>query len=178
MISVTSALRAGLAASIGLGGSLLPGCASAPTSNDPARLVANDLDLLTGTPWVGTLTYLDYTSKKQTTIDSSLIVVRTNDTPPAWEFGVGYAKEPHADSKEDVSLKDGGRRLGDEQVVSRTSLPDGVLFITECDGQDDNRAARFRFEHTITPHEYSKRKLVRFVGTTEFFERHIYRWNR
>ena len=178
MISVTVALRVGLAIAAGLGCSLVPGCASSPTSNDPARLVANDLDLLTGPPWVGTLTYLDYTSKKQTTIDSSLIVVRTSDTPPAWEFGVGYANEPHADSKEDVSLKDGGRTLGDEQVVSRISLPDGVLFITECDGRDDNRAARFRFEHSITAHEYSKRKLVRFDGTSEFFERHIYRWKR
>jgi hypothetical protein len=178
MTILRATLRAGVACAIAVGLTLVSGCASSPTGNDAARLTPADLDLLTGPPWVGSLTYLDYTSKQQTTIDSSLIVTRKSDAPPTWEFGVGYSKEPHANSKEDVSLKDGGRTLGDEQVLSRTSLPDGVLFITECNGQDDNRAARFRFEHSITAHEYSKRKLVRFDGTRDFFERHIYRWKR
>jgi hypothetical protein len=178
MTILRATLRAGVACAIAVGLALVSGCASTPASSDAAPLNAADIDRLTGRPWVGTLTYLDYTSKQQTTIDSSLIVTRKSDAPPTWEFGVGYSKEPHADSKEDVSLKDGGRTLGEEQVVSRTSLPDGVLFITECNGQDDNRAARFRFEHRITAHEYSKRKLVRFDGTSDYFERHIYRWKR
>lgn len=170
--------RASLCVTLAVGCAFASGCTSTPASHNATYLSPADLDRLTGPPWVGTLTYLDYTSKQQTTIDSSLIVVRKDDAPRTWEFGVGYAKEPHADSKEELALKDRGRMLGDELVVSRTVLADGVTFITECDGQDDNREARFRFEHTITSHEYSKRKLVRFAETKEFFERHIYRWKR
>jgi len=148
------------------------------TASD-AKLRPADIDALTGPPWVGTLTYLDYTSHEHTTIDSSLIVRRTSDAPPSWEFGTGYAKEPHADAKEIVSLSADGGMLGDERVVSRTPLPGGgVLFVTETDGEDDHRPARFRFEHSITTHENSRRKLVRFDGETEFFERHVYRWKR
>lgn len=142
-------------------------------------LRADDIDALTGPAWVGTLTYLDYTSHQHTTIDSSLIVRRVNDSPPSWEFGVGYSKEPHADSKEVLSLSGDGRTLGEQHVLSRNPLPGGgVRFVTECDGEDDHRASRFRFEHTVTPHEYSRRKLVRFNGENEFFERHVYRWLR
>lgn len=158
-----------------------PGCASGPrpVEGPTVRLIASDIDALTGPAWSGTLTYLDYTSKRPTTIDSSLMVRRTGDSPPAWEIGVGYSKEPHADSKETLKLSSDGAELGDERVVSREPLAGGgVRFITEADGEDDRRPARFRFEHTITAHEYSKRKLVRFEGETEFFERHVYRWTR
>ncbi len=156
------------------------GCSTRGTPIDTAaRLSADDIDALTGSPWIGTLTYLDYSSNKHTTIDSSLIVRRVCDSPPSWEFGVGYSKEPHADTRVIVSLSSDGRTLGDEHVVSREPLSSrGVRFITECDGEDDRRLSRFRFEHTVTPHEYSRRKLVRFNGESEFFERHVYRWMR
>jgi len=170
---------------------LFAGCAAphapyvAPSGSDASRpqpdaprITAEDIDRLVGRPWIGTLTYLDYTSKKQTTIDSSITVTRKAATSATWTVGVGYSKEPHADSSEDVSLSADGTRFGDEVIVARTTLPDGVVFITECDGEDDNRPARFRFEHTITASEYSRRKLVKFNGTGEFFERHIYRWRR
>lgn len=156
------------------------GCAADRTTpSDEPRLTAADIDTLAGTPWVGTLTYLDYQSSRLTTIDSSLIVRRTADAPPAWEFGVGYSKEPHADAKETVALADDGRSLGDEVVISRETLPDGaVRFITEVDGKDDHRPARFRFVHTVSARAYTRSKLVRFEGDREFFERHVYRWSR
>lgn len=166
-----------LIAAIGSGVGCSGNRASTPSSEP--RLHVADIDSLTGPPWVGTLTYLDYTSQQHTTIDSSLIVRRVGDSPPSWEFGLGYSKEPHADSKETIALSGDGQALGDERVVSREALPGGgVRFVTECDGEDDHRPSRFRFEHTLSPHEYSRRKLVRFNGTNEFFERHVYRWGR
>jgi hypothetical protein len=173
-------LAAGLGFTL-LGFTLLgSGCSTSGTSQiGAARIDSADIDALTGPPWVGTLTYLDYTSHQPTTIDSSLIVRRTQDSPPAWEFGVGYSKEPHADSKDVIALARGGSMLGDQAVVSREVLPGGgVRIVTETDGEDDHRHSRFRFEHTITPHEYSRRKLVRFDGEKEYFERHVYRWTR
>lgn len=156
------------------------GCATRGTGHSSgARLLAADVDRLAGDPWVGTLTYLDYTSNQLTTIDSSLMVRRTDASAATWEFGVGYSKEPHADSKEVVSLSGDGTMLGDEVVVSREETADGGLrFVTECDGMDDERPARFRFEHTVTAKEYVRRKMVRFNGEEDFFERHVYRWGR
>jgi hypothetical protein len=149
-----------------------------PTGAGGAPL-PDDIDALTGPAWIGTLTYLDYTTGRHTTIDSSFIVRRVGDSPPAWEFGVGYSKEPHADSKEILSLSADGRALGDMHVLARESLTNGGLrFVTECDGEDDRRSARLRFEHTVTLHEYSRRKLVRFNGESQFVERHVYQWKR
>ena len=154
----------------------LTGCAS------PARLEPADLDRLTGGPWVGTLTYLDYNSGKTTTIDSSLMVRRTADDPPAWETGIGYSKEPHADSAQVVVLGDGGRTLDRQRLLSREVLANGdLVFVTEMKGEDNKRPAMFRFEHRITAGEYSRRKMVRFedgLGDGEFFQRHVYRWKR
>ncbi len=138
-------------------------------------LLPSDIDILTGGPWVGTLTYLDYSSGKSVTIDSSLSVRRVAEA--SWEFGVGYSKEPHADSKEVVTLAAG--MLGGDRVVSRRELPGGgVVVVTESAGEDDHRAALFRFEHSITALEYSRRKMVRLDGEREFIERHVYRWKR
>jgi len=154
-------------------------CLSTLGCSTSARLTAADVDALTGLPWIGTLTYLDYTSGTHTTIDSTLVVQRTSKTAAAWEFATGYSKEPRADSTEIVALSDDGRMLGDARVIQRDALADGgIFFVTESTGDDDHRASDFRLEHSITAHEYSRRKLVRFEGEPEFFERHIYRWKR
>jgi hypothetical protein len=169
---------------------VLGGCAAEPerasraapgaeSRVDGAALLASDIDRLVGKPWGGTLTYLDYTSKKPRTIDSSLVVRRTSSNPARWSLSVGYSKEPQADSSEIVELSADGARLGDERVISRSLQPDGTLvFMTETTGQDDRRAATFRFEHRITATQYSRQKLVRFDGEEAFFERNIYRWSR
>ncbi|MCX5691054.1 MAG: hypothetical protein NTV94_14920 [Planctomycetota bacterium] len=147
--------------------------AGAPTL-EPA-----DIDRLCGSPWVGSLIYLDYTSGQHTTIDSSLTVRKDESKPAAWEFGMGYSKEPHADSRELVTLSADGALLGTEDVIVVQRFSDGrLLFVTECDGTDDNRPARFRFEHELGQHTYSRRKMVKLAGTTEWFERHVYRWSR
>lgn len=156
------------------------GCTtSGGTAADGPRIDPADIDRLTGPPWVGALTYLDYSSRRLMTIDSSITVRRASDDPPAWEFGFGYSKEPHADSTETIALSRDGRRLGDEAVVSREQMTGGgVRITTEADGNDDSRPARFRFVHTITDRAYTRSKLVRFTDEADFFERHVYRWTR
>lgn len=152
-------------------------------SADAAAVVtAADIDRLTGAPWTGTLTYLDYTSKAHTTIKSSLAMARlpeTKEGEAAWDMRVGYADEPHANSGEAVLLKRGGRTFRDAEVVERSVLADGtVRIVTEQDGPDDNRPARFRFVYLLGEKACSIQKLVRFTPQEAFFERHIYRWSR
>ena len=157
----------------------LAGCASQGRSAaGEARVVAADIDALTGAPWVGTLTYLDYTSGKQTTIDSSLMVQRV-EGQTAWTFGIGYQKEPHADATEVVKLSSDGRMLGDETVISRQTLDaGGVVIVTQMRGEDNQRPATLRFEYRIEARRVSKRKVVEFGGSEAPFQRHVYVWER
>ena len=131
----------------------------------PAAITPADVDRLTGAPWKGTLEYLDYTSQKQVTIKSTLAVRRLpaqSDGTTAWSMAIGYTDEPDANSGETAMLS-----------------ADGTLrVVTEQDGPDDNRPARFRFVYLIGPATVSIQKLVRFAPTEAFFERHIYRWGR
>ena len=147
-----------------------------------AAVTPADIDRLAGAPWKGTLEYLDYTSQKQVTIKSTLAVRRLparSDGATAWSMAVGYTDEPDANSGETALLSADGRTFRGEAVLERAVDANGVLrIVTEQDGPDDNRPARFRFVYLIGPATVSIQKLVRFAPTEAFFERHIYRWSR
>jgi hypothetical protein len=165
----------------------LVGCAATGASTGTAVtagavVTATDIDRLTGEPWKGTLTYLDYTSDVETTIKSSLLVARLPDRPNgalAWDMRVGYADEPHANSGETILLARAGRVFRKGNVLERAVLSDGtVRLVTEQDGKDDGRAARLRFVYLLGEKQCSIQKLVRLPPDGAFFERHVYRWSR
>lgn len=139
-----------------------------------------DFDALVGETWRGTLTYLDYSSKKLTTIRSTMRVTPAENG--AWTFAVGYDDEPHADGASTLRITDSGTRIQiddtAERVVSRTNTPTGFQFVTEQQGADDERPATIRKTYTRAADTFSIRKDVRLDGTTEFFNRHVYEWKR
>lgn len=144
-----------------------------------ARALPADFDLLGGPLWRGTLTYLDYTSGKPTTIKSNLLVARLPGDAPVWEWRLGYDDEPKANRGETVTLAEEGRLFDGEVVVERTALPAGAIrVVTETDGEDDHRPARLRHVYTLSASAASLQKLVRFAGTGSFLERNVYRWTR
>jgi len=162
---------------------LIPGCRS-PASSAPhhasSAVVASDFDVLQGDSWSGTLTYLDYSSGKTTTIRSTLQVTRVAEG--SWTFAVGYNDEPHANAADEVRLEQGGLaiRSGDsvEHVVGRTERTGHIEIVTEQPGEDNGTAAVIRRVRTIAPREYSLAKYVCPEGQETFFKRHEYRWAR
>jgi hypothetical protein len=163
------------------------GCAATRASTGTAVIsgavvTATDIDRVTGEPWRGTLTYLDYSSHVQTTIKSSLLMARLPEQPDgafAWDMRVGYADEPHANSGETAVLARGGHVFRDGDVMERAVLSDGtVRVVTEQDGEDDDRVARLRFVYLLGEKQCSIQKLVRLPPDAAFFERHICRWSR
>jgi len=165
--------------------SALGGCKSG------AMVRAADLDRLTGPEWKGTLTYRDYTTDKETSIESTLTVVKVaglaevgNDfadagVTPGWDFRIGYPREPKMNSSEVIKISPGGDRLGDEVVTQRLEMSDGTLrLVTEKRGTDNDLPALFRFVYTITDSVFTITKLVRPESEVEFFERNEYRWKR
>ncbi|MBX3379387.1 MAG: hypothetical protein KF805_04780 [Phycisphaeraceae bacterium] len=155
----------------------------------PPRVTDADIDRLTGPQWNGTLTYRDYTTNKNTTIESTLLVVKapsgtkgTNESAgetSGWEFRFGYPHEPKVDFSKLITLSSDGSRLGDETVTRRASLPGGTLrIVTEKHGTDNDKPAQFQFHYNITPTRLTMTKLVKPDGSSEFFERNEYQWSR
>lgn len=144
-----------------------------------AKLSAKDLEPLEGKPWTGILTYLDYQSKKPTSIKSNLAISRSTVDQLTWTFDMQYPLEPKANKKDEVKLSSDGGTFDGERVVERTKLPDGVLrIVTTKPGKDDDRSATFRHTYLINKTAFSIRKDVRFDGEKEFFERNTYSWTR
>jgi hypothetical protein len=147
-----------------------------------AFLRASDVDLVTGRPWRGELTYRNYGDGKATTIPSALAVVRTNGGfagGAAWDWAFGYPDEPHASAAERWELSADGFTFRGQEITGRAELSDGaVRVLTKIEGEDDGRPATLRYEYEFHRDRCSLRKLVRFTGETEFFERHRYRWSR
>ncbi|MBS1723253.1 MAG: hypothetical protein JSS66_09910 [Armatimonadetes bacterium] len=156
-------------------------CAIFPLSQCPPtdRFLFEDLQRLTDRPWRGTLTYLDYSSNKHTTIKSTLVVERVAGGPTSWMWYFGYTDESSHDSGQTLELKFDGKRFDDESVVSRKMLPQRrVEVVTQSRGKDNDRPATMRHVYRIGDDEFSLQLLVRYDGTNQFFERHIYRWKR
>lgn len=143
------------------------------------RVLDSDFDRLSGKPWKGTLTYLDYTSNKQTTIKSSLFVERVKSAPSSWKWNVGYTDEPEHNGGETIAITASGTMLDGEKVIERKELPGHkIRIVTQFIGDDNKKPATNRHVYSIADAECSLQKLVKFKTDKDFFQRHIYRWTR
>jgi hypothetical protein len=143
------------------------------------RIEPADVQRLAGAPWKGSLTYLDYTSKKQVSIASALVVTRLDADGRSWQFEYRYPDEPKANSTSRVTIAADGLTIDGERVTERSVLAGGIVrIVTEKSGQDDRRPAMFRFTYLVGDSSFSRRKEVKFDGTADYFERHTYSWTR
>jgi hypothetical protein len=151
------------------------GCASM----QPQTIDAADFQILTGTKWAGTLTYLDYGNNQTTSIASNLIVTQSSDNRLKWLFDYQYPDEPKANQKNEVLLSADGRTVDGGRVVEKIYLPGNTLkLVTEKDGKDSQKAAILRYTYLLNTTKFSIRKEVKLEGMGGFFERNEYRWQR
>jgi hypothetical protein len=144
-----------------------------------ARIKRGDLQILTGAKWSGTLTYLDYRSKKKVSIPANLNVRANGEDKWSWIFEYEYPDEPQANNREIVRLGKDGKSLNDEVVLERISLPENtVRFVTEKKGEDNNRSAAIRFTYSLGANRFSIKKEVRYEDEDQFFERNGFDWKR
>lgn len=148
-------------------------------SAQSAKVSANDLRPLEGKEWVGSLAYLDYSSKRKTSIKSNITVTRSSKDKLTWVFAMKYPLEPDANHTEEVKLSPDGGSFDGETVIERTKLSNGVLrIVTSKPGKDDGRDATFRHTYLISRSSFSFRKEVKLESTTDYFERNTYTWTR
>ncbi|MBL0869170.1 MAG: hypothetical protein IBJ18_01175 [Phycisphaerales bacterium] len=150
--------------------------------NSTPAVQSTDFDTLVDHRWSGTLTYLDYTSAKNTTIRSTLRVRTAQPASGIWTIAIGYDDEPHANAASELRLIDAGTAIknGDttERVISRSQSPDAIEIVTEHAGTDDQRPATIRKTYRIAAKAFSIVKRVKFAGSDDFIQRHEYRWTR
>ena len=130
--------------------------------------------------WQGQLTYLDYTSNKPFTMPAFVTVSPTADSN-SFVLYTRYSEEPKANAADTLSLKNNGRFINDERVISRTKTLSGHWeIITENAGVEgnENRQAIFRHIYTIGPNEFIRRKDVRFTDEAHWFTRYTYSFTR
>lgn len=145
----------------------------APRSADSPIVRPGDLDGLRG-EWLGTLTYTDYTTGRQTTISA-----RAESRGSKLQFS--YPDEPGHEHDDDFSIGAGGRTLGGLSVVGRSVATDGTLTIElEERGTDgnDHKPTSFRHVIRIGPATLSLTKLAKPDGAGEYFERSSYNLRR
>ena len=149
------------------------------TAQPQTVVSAADFRQLSG-QWKGTLSYLDYTSNKPFTMPAFVTVSPTADSN-SFVLYTRYSEEPKANAADTLSLKNNGRYINDERVISRTKTLSGHWeIITENAGVDgnENRQAIFRHIYTIGPNEFIRRKDVRFTDEAHWFTRYTYSFTR
>ena len=148
-------------------------------SAQTAKISPDDLKGLEGSQWIGTLTYLDYSSNKKTAIKSNVTISRVAADKFTWTFEYQYPDEPKANSQDSVILSPDGKTLDGETVIERSKLPDGTLkFVTTKNGEDNGKKALYRFTYLASKNNFSVKKEARLEGTTEYFVRNEYAWTR
>jgi len=150
-----------------------------PILGQTPSLKRDDFGPLVGGPWMGTLTYRDYSSNKEVSIPSNLKVTRPTEQNRAWIFEYEYPKEPKANSKEKVVISENGTSIDEGKVVERERLASGALrLVTEQRGKDNDENAVIRHIYLISESSFSITKEVRSESSTKFFERNRYSWRR
>jgi hypothetical protein len=144
-----------------------------------ATVGPDDLKILEGPKWTGTLTYLDYRSNKKTSIKSNITVSR-GEAANTWVFAYEYPDEPKANGTSNVSLTNGGTVFNDQKVIERSVIADAtsLRIVTTKNGTDNDKPAVFRFTYAVTPTSFWIKKEVQLEGSAEWFERNEYRWAR
>ncbi len=145
--------------------------------DDPA-ITTDDLNILTGNKWTGTLSYLDYTSNKDVSIPAEVTVIKTDD-PDAFIFVNEYPDEPKANNTDTIRIEENGKKFGNETVTERITDADGILkIVTMEEGTDNDKHAYIRHTYLIAGNRYTVRKEVRFDDESNFITRHTYIFER
>lgn len=132
-------------------------------------LKPNDLEQMTGKHWTGTLTYLDYSTGKLTTIETELTV--TTKRPGVYAWATDYPKEPGHNSTDEIVISADGKVLDGETVKERAQTNDELKIVTVKSGNDNNKGARFRYTYLIGKKTFSRKKEVCYDGQATWFMR-------
>ncbi|WP_409432060.1 hypothetical protein ACJ3XI_07510 [Litorimonas sp. RW-G-Af-16] len=137
----------------------------------------SDLAVLTGDDWVGSLTYLDYSSGEMAEIATKVSIQAPESRQIT--YTISYPDEPWEDGTDTIKLSEDGRLVDGYVVIqSQTGEAGEVMFMTEHAGEDDNQPATIRMAYRVAPKEFQIRKDVKFEASEAFITRSTYAFSR
>jgi uncharacterized membrane protein YphA (DoxX/SURF4 family) len=142
-----------------------------------ATVSVKDFQPIVGS-WQGSLTYLDYTTNKPYTMPANIDIEQMGRNNK-FLFANSFPKEPNANWTDTITISADGTTINNETVKSKQTLADGNLqLITEQMSIDGNekKPALLRYTYTIGRDILIKRKDVLFTGTSEWINRHEYKY--
>ena len=146
------------------------------TQNDPT-VSFDELGPISGN-WVGTLTYLDYTSQKEVSIPCNLeleLIAKKQQV----KLSYIYPKEMKYNSTETMNLSTDGRHLDKSEIIGKSRTADGALrIVTQEQGTDNRQKATIQYVIVISASTFSIEKMVKPENAETFFRRNIYSWTK
>ena len=143
--------------------------------NSQETLKIADFLTLNNTNWIGQLTYKDYQSGKQTSIDATLQIAIEDDKII---FNIQYTYEPNKNHVSSVKLKKNGTYFGNEKILTHTFNNGVRTFVTTYKGRDNNRRATLFITRQWTEKTYKVTKEVQYHGTNDRFVRNTYEYQK
>ncbi len=129
--------------------------------------------------WKGTLTYLDYSSTNSYTIPAEIDISYTSNKE-GYIRAYSYPNEPNENSTDTTYTRESGKYFGREKVTRfiKSNSRDFVL-ITEFKDVDgnDKKPAIIRHKYQLEGTTFIIRMDVKFNGTTNWINRHEYRFS-
>lgn len=164
--------------SLALTGALAACQADAPTVNpDGPKATLSDFSVIAGKDWTGNLTYTDYGTSKDVTIRTTATIKPKR--PRTLNYTVSYPDEPWQDGKAKIRISKDGRQLDGHEIINRMTGEDGeLIFVTQYDGEDDNKPAEIMMTYGIDQSRFYIRKDVKYGTGEGYLQRNIYDFRR
>lgn len=144
------------------------------------KITPGDLKIIEGN-WVGTLTYLDYTTNKPFTMPSNTTYEQSKTNANLYFRSIGYSAEPHANQKDTMVISVDGKMLDEYSVISVKKITnDGLEIIVQKKGVDgnENKPALLKKTITITKNYLTICKEVLFDDAKKWVVRHTYSFTK
>ena len=162
---------------LGVGLLVLSACGSVPgfggsssgADDDALVLRSSDLSGLGGQNYTGALTYLDYSSGEEVSLDVAAdVTVKLS----CLRIAISYLDEPEANSTEEYCISEDGSAFAGANLISLQRLgPDFLAFQTEETGEDNNRPARLRQSYILSQSAITSGREVSYDDGETWFER-------
>jgi len=135
------------------------------TVNAQTKIEISDFEILNNSKWIGTLMYKNYSDGKEVTLQTTMtIYLKKNSVITEIKFPA----EPKANSNNSVKIRKKGTYFGDEKVIKKEYLKNGIIkIITFYIGNDNGKKAKMYNTYLFNKNSFSITKEVEYIDSKE-----------
>ena len=149
--------------------SSVPSIGNTSSSANTLHLKTSDLIGLGGSDYAGNLTYLDYQTGEDVSLDVTANVTVKLD---CLNVAVSFSDEPEANSTNVYCISEDGNAFADAPLISLQRLgPDFIAFQTQKTGEDDDKPALLRQSYILSQSAFTSGLEVSYDDGETWIER-------